>query len=127
MQMFEDILYEEDERAIAGFINSSGELKYNIYKQVDGGCIDLADRVYNKDELLELLERELDNFTNRNMPTLFILGHNICIKLVNGKHILRDDLDDEVYEISYSIMQGNDCGNIFIESLKVKASWNIVQ
>ena len=126
MQMFEDIFYEEDERAITGFINSSGDLEHNIYRQVDGGCIDLEDRVYDKDELLKLLEIELDDFINRNMPTLFILGHEICVKLVDGKDVLRGDLDDEVYEISHSIMQGDDCGEILIESKKEKASWKIV-
>ena len=65
MQMFEDILYEENERAITGFINSNGELEHNIYKQVDGGCIDLEDRVYDQDELLNLLETELEDFIKR--------------------------------------------------------------
>ena len=127
MQMFEDILYEENERVITGFINSSGDLEHNIYKQVDGGCIDLEDRVYDKDELLKLLEIELDNSTNRNIPTLFILGHDICVKLVNGKDVLRDDLDNEIYEISHSIMQGNDCGEIFVEAKKEKAHWKVLK
>jgi len=127
MQMFEDILYEEDERAITGFINSSGDLEHNIYKQVDGGCIDLEDRVYRKDELLELLEVELDDFVNRNISTTVIIGHNIRITSVNGQHIVVDDLDDEVYEINQSILDGSDCGDIFIESIKVNAYWNIVQ
>jgi len=124
---YEDILYEEDGYAITGFINSHGNLEHNIYKQVDGGCIDLEDRVYSKDELLNLLETELEDFTNRNIPSLFILGHDICVKLANGKHVLRDELDEEVYEISHSIMQGDDYGDIFIESLNINASWNIVQ
>ena len=126
MQIFEEILYEEDERAITGFINSNGDLEHNIYKQVDGGCVDLEDRVYCRNELVELLEKELDDFANRNMPTLFILGHDICVKLVNGKQILGSELDDEVYEISHSIMQGDDFGEIFIESKKEKAYWKIV-
>ena len=58
----EDILYTQDGYAIAGFINSNSDLEHNIYKQVDGGCIDLVDRVYSKDELLELLEIELESF-----------------------------------------------------------------
>ena len=122
----EDMLYEQDDYAIIGFINSNSDLEHNIYKQVDGGCIDLENRDYNKDELLKLLEIELDDFNNRNMPTLFILGHEICVKLVDGKDVLRGDLDDEVYEISHSIMQGDDCGEILIESKKEKASWKIV-
>ena len=59
--MLEDLLHEQDNYAITGFINSKGDLEYNIYKQVDGGCIDLEDRVYGKDELLELLVIELNN------------------------------------------------------------------
>ena len=127
MQMFEDILYEEDERAITGFINSNGDLEYSIYECIDGGFIDFKNRGYNKDELLKLLEIELDNFANRNIPTLFILGHNIIINLANDKYVDRDELDDEVYEISHSIMQGNDSGDIFIDSIKDKASWKIAR
>ena len=124
--MFENILYEQDNYAISGFINLNSDLEYNIYKQVDSGCIDLEDRVYGKDELLNLLQTELEGFVNRNIPSLFILGHDICVKLANGKYVPRDDLDEEVYEISHSIMQGNDCGEIFVESLKVKAYWKII-
>jgi len=123
---YEDLLYEQDDYAITGFINSNGDLEHNIYKQADGGCIDLEDRVYSKDELLELLEIELEDFVNRNIPSLFILGHDICVKLPNSKYVLRDELDEEVYEISHSIMQGDYCGDIFIESLKVNASWKII-
>ena len=127
MQMFEDILYEEDERAITGFINSSGDLEHNIYKKVDGGCIDLEDRVYSKNELLELLEIELHGFVNRNVVSAVILGHDIKISTKDGRLIRSESLDDEVYEISQSILDGVDCGEIYIESFKVKASWNIVQ
>ena len=127
MKPFEDILHEKDERAIIGFINSSGEIEYNIYKQVDGGCIDLEDRECDKDRLLELLQTALDDFAKRNVSSLYILGHDICAKLANGKNVLREELDEEVYEISYSIMQGENSGDIFVESLKVKASWKIVK
>jgi len=66
----EDLLYEQNNYAITGFINSNGALEHNIFKQIDGGCIalehnifkqidggciDLEDRVYSKDELSELL------------------------------------------------------------------------
>jgi len=78
------MLYEQDEYAITGFINSRGNLEHNIYKQVDGGVIDLKDRTYHKGELLNLLELELEDFVTRNMPTLFILGHEICLELANG-------------------------------------------
>ena len=77
--MFEDILHEEDERVIRGFINSSRDVEHNIYKQVDGGCIDLEDRVYDKDELVDLLSIELDTFIERNKSTIKIIGHDIRI------------------------------------------------
>jgi len=35
----------------------------------NSGCIDLEDRVYCKDELLELLEVELADFVNRNIAS----------------------------------------------------------
>ena len=124
--MFADILYEEEERAITGFLNSSGDLEYSIYKCVDGGFIDLEDRVYDEDELLTLLQIELDDLINRTIPTLFILGHNICVTSLTGNYILRSELDEEVYEISHSIMQGDECGEIFIVSKKEKAFWLIV-
>jgi hypothetical protein len=127
MQPFENILYEEDERAITGFINSSGELAYSVYRQVDGGCIDLDNRDYDKNALLELLEIELKNFTNRNLCSTVILGHSIYIVTVNRKHVFSNALDDEVYDISQSILDGSDNGDIFVESLNVKAYWNIVQ
>ena len=122
----EDILYAQDGYAITGFINSHGELEHNIYKQVDGGCINLADRVYGKDELLELLETELEDFIDRNIVTTTIIGHDIRITSSDGQHIVFDNLDNEVYEINQSILDGSDCGELFIKSLQVNASWNIV-
>ena len=107
-----DLLCKQDNYAITGFINSSSNLEHNIYKQIDGGCIDLEDRVYRKDELLELLEVELDDFVNRNISTTVIIGHNIRITSIDGQHIVVDDLDEEVYEINQSILEGNDCGDI---------------
>ena len=87
----------------------------------------MEDNECNKDRVLELLQIELDSFAKRNVSSLCILGHDICIKLVNGTYVLRGELDEEVYEISHSIMQGENSGDIFVESLKVKASWNIVK
>ena len=127
MKVFEDILYENGEYAITGFLNPNGSLEYTIYKKVDGGIIDLEKRDYNKNKLLKLLEIELEEFLNRNIPTLFILGHEIYLELINGENILRDELDDEVYEISHDIMQGNEYGKIFIESKNVMCSWNIIK
>jgi hypothetical protein len=60
------------------------------------------------------------------MPTLFILGHEICLKLANGENIMKSELDDEVYEISHSIMQNEDYGEVFIKSKNVICSWKIV-
>lgn len=124
--MFKDILHEEDERAITGFINSSGDLEYSIYECVDGGFIDIEAKVYDKDELAKFLEIELDDFIERNKFTATIIGHNIRIVLSDGKIVSLNDLDDEVYEISQSILDGNDIGNIFVESKKEKALWKIV-
>jgi len=126
MKVFEDIIYVQDEHVIIGFINSRGDLEHNIYKQVDGGVIDLKDKSYHKGELLNLLEVELEDFVNRNMPTLFILGHEICLELANGEDIMKSELDDEVYEISHSIMQDYESGEVFIESKNVMCSWKIV-
>ena len=126
MNSVEDILYEQDGYAISGFINSRGNLEHNIYKQKDGGVIDLKDRSYHKSELLNLLEVELENFVHRNVPTLLILGHEINLKLTNGEDIVKSELDDEVYVINQSILDGNDCGDIFIKSKNVMCSWKIV-
>ena len=123
----QDLLYEQDDYSITGFINSNGDLEHNIYRQVDGGCIDLEGRIYSKDELLELLETELEDFVNRNISTTVIIGHNIRITTIDGQHIVVDDLDKEVYKINQSILDGNNCGDIFIKSLNINASWNIVQ
>ena len=127
MKMFEDILYEENERAITGFINSCGDLEYSIYKCIDGGFMDLEDRNYNKEELTKLLETELEDFTNRNKATTTIIGHKIRIVTNKGELVSLDDLDDEVYEINQSILDGSDSGDIFINSKKEKAYWVIVQ
>ena len=126
MKNFEDMLYKQDGYIITGFINSRGNLEHNIYKQVDGGVINLKDRTYHKCKLLNLLELELEDFVNRNMPTLFILGHKICLELANGEDIMRSELDDEVYEISHSIMQDYECGEIFIKSKNLMCTWKIV-
>ena len=126
MQISEDILYEKDEHAITVFINSSGNLEHNIYKQVDGGCIDLEDREYDKNELVDLLSIELDTFIERNKSTTKIIGHDIRIVTRDRELISLDDLDEEVYEISQSILDGNNAGDIFIESKNDKAYWNII-
>lgn len=126
MQISEDILYEKNERAITGFINSNGELEYSIYKCVDGGFLDLKSREYEKDELVGLLSMELDTFIERNKSTTTIIGHDVRIVTSDRELISLDDLDEEVYEISQSILDGNNAGDIFIESKNNKAYWNII-
>jgi len=59
MKISEDILYVKDERVITGFINSSRDLEHNIYKQVDGGCIDLEDKKLK--EALDCYNKNLIN------------------------------------------------------------------
>jgi hypothetical protein len=122
----EYLLYEQDNYTIAGFINSNGDLEHNIYKQVDGGHIDLEDSAYDKDDLLNLLETELEGFVNRNLSTTVIIGHNIRIAAIDGQHIVVDDLDEEIYEINQSILDGSYSGDIFVRSLNINASWHIV-
>ena len=123
---YDDLLYEQNEYAITGFINSNGDLEHNIYKQVDGGVIDLKDKGYSKGELLNSLEIELEDFVARNISTAFISGHCIRIEMADGREVFGDELNNEVYEINQSILDGNECGEIFIESKKEKASWKIV-
>lgn len=60
--MFKELVFQEDEYLINSFINSNNQLEFNIYKQIDGGFLDLEDRKYTKDELLELLMIELKIF-----------------------------------------------------------------
>ncbi len=64
MQKKFELLHKEDEHIITGFINSSGELEFNIYKQLDGGCLTLSDKNYTKKELLDLLTVELKSILN---------------------------------------------------------------
>ena len=123
---YDDLLYEQNEYAITGFINSNGDLEHNIYKQVDGGVIDLKDKGYSKGELLNSLEIELEDFVARNISTALISGHCIRIEMADGREVFGDELNNEVYEINQSILDGNECGEIFIESKKEKASWKIV-
>jgi len=39
---------------------------------------------------------------------------------------MKSELDDEVYEISHSIMQDEDYGEVFIKSKNVMCTWEIV-
>lgn len=69
---------------------------------------------------------ELDTFIERNKSTTKIIGHDIRIVTRDRELISLDDLDEEVYEINQSILDDNDCGDIFIESKNNKAYWNII-
>ena len=60
----QNLLHEEDEYIVSGFINSSGELEFNIYEQVDGGCLTLSDDKYDEKKLLDLLHIELKSYLN---------------------------------------------------------------
>ena len=126
MQIFEDVLYEKDEHVIIGFINTQHELEYTIYKALDGGSFPLEDIACSKKEFSDLLESELNNFMNSYI-SITIIGHAIRIVTSNGIFVKANDLDEEVYNINQSILDGNDCGDVFIESIKEKASWKIVR
>ena len=67
MKVFEDVIYEQGEHTIQGFINSNGELEFSIYKSVDGGLIELKDKEYSKEDLSNLLEIELEDFISRKI------------------------------------------------------------
>jgi hypothetical protein len=61
-----------------------------------------------------------------NRITITIIGHDIQIISNDGILIKSSDLDEEVYEISQSILDGYDWGDIFVESRKLMCSWSIV-
>ncbi|HIP12022.1 MAG TPA: hypothetical protein EYG73_04785 [Arcobacter sp.] len=123
----EDLLYKKDDYTIKGFINSHDELEFTIYKDKDGGFITLEDRDYNEKELLQLLECELGSYEDRNISSLFILGHDIRVITENGKVLECSELGDEVDIISESIMCGNESGDIFIESVNEKGFWDTMK
>ncbi len=66
MQVFEDALYEQDEYAIIGFINTQHELECTFYKAADGGSFPLRDIDCTKEEFEGFLEVELNDFINRS-------------------------------------------------------------
>ena len=127
MKVFEDVMYEQDGYAIIGFINTQHELECTIYKAVDGGSFPLADKKCSKEEFSDLLQSELNDFMNNYTSGITITGHNIRIVAVDGTFIGQNEMDEEIYEINQSILDGNDRGDIFIKSKKEKAYWVIVQ
>lgn len=124
MQMFEDILYEEDERAITGFINSSGDLEYSIYEYVDGGFIDLEDRDYDKEELSDLLVDELTFFLQYLSPTTAISGDNIKIYLNSKQYNTLLAVSNKLKELAESILEEK---NMYVKSKKYDEYWKIVE
>lgn len=126
MQVFEDVFYEQDEHVIVGFINTQYELEYSIYKYNDGGTFPLDDKEYSEQEFTDLLEIELEDFLQRNKSTVTIIGHAIRVMTNKGIFIKGSDLDEEVYDINQSILDGNDNGTIFVKSKDLMCSWDII-
>lgn len=126
MQVFEDVFYEEDEHIIIGFINTQYELEYSIYKYNDGGTFPLEGEEYTQQEFIDLLEIELKDFLQRNKSTVTITGHDIRVITNKGILIQKNDLDEEIYEIAQSILDGNDKGTIFVKSKDLICSWYIM-
>ena len=124
MQMFEDILYEEDERAITGFINSSGDLEYSIYEYADGGFIDLEDREYDKDELLDLLVDELKFFVRQIEPVTLIKADNLIIYLHHSQPNSLLDVAIKLNKISQSMIDNK---NMYVISKNLDEYWKIVE
>ena len=127
MKIYEDISYKDDEHLITGFINTQNELEYTIYKSLDGGTFSLEDRKYEKEEFTDLLEIELKDFIDRNKSTVTIVGHEIRLVSIDGRLIKDIDLDEEVYEINQSILDGYDCGEVFLKSKSLMCLWKIVK
>ena len=124
MQMFEDILYEDEERAITGFINSSGDLEYSIYEYADGGFIDLEDREYDKDELLDLLVDELKFFVQQIEPVTLIKADNLKIYLHHSQPDSLQDVAMRLNKISKSMIDGE---RMYVISKKPDEFWKIVE
>jgi len=126
MQVFEDVFYEQDEHVIVGFINTQYELEYSIYKYNDGGTFPLEGEEYTQQEFTDLLEIELKDFLQRNQSTVTIVGYDIRVITNKGILIQKSDLDEEIYEINQSILDGNDKGTIFVKSKDLICSWYII-
>ena len=126
MKIFEDVFYEEDEHVIIGLINTQYELEYSIYKYNDGGSFPLEDKEYTEEEFIDLLEIELKDFLQRNKSTVTITGHDIRVITNKGILIQKNDLDEGIYEIAQSILDGNDKGTIFVKSKDLICSWYIL-
>jgi len=123
MQMFEDILYEEDERAITGFINSSNDLEYSIYEYGDGGFVDLENREYGKDELRDLLVDELEYFVQNISPITVLKADSMKIYLHAKQYNNLLEVAQKLNELSDEILNGK---NIQVITKNANEFWNIV-
>ncbi len=124
MQMFEDILYEEDERAITGFINSSGDLEYSIYEYSDGGFIDLENREYKRDELADLLVDELGDFVQHISPITLVCDNVIQIYLYSHQYNKLEDVAEKLRELSDAILNKE---KVYVISKNVDEFWKIIK
>jgi len=124
MNAFEDLLYEEDERAITGFINSSGDLEYSIYEYSDGGFIDLENRKYNEEELTGLLVDELESFVQHISPITLIHDNAIKIYLHSHKYENLDDVAQKLRELSDAILNKE---KVYVISKNVDEFWKIIK
>jgi len=124
MQMFEDMFYEEDERAITGFINSSGNLEYSIYEYTDGGFIDLENREYDKEELTDLLVDELESFVQYISPITLIRENEIKIYLHSHQYDNLIDVAQKLRELSDAILNKK---NVYVISKNVDEFWKIIK
>ena len=124
MQMFEDILYEEDERAITGFINSSDDLEYSIYEYVDGGFIDLENREYEKEELTDLLVDELESFVQHISPLTLVRDNDIQIYLYSHQYNKLTDVAQKLRELSDAILNKE---KVYVISKNVDEFWKIIK
>jgi len=124
MQMFEDILYEEDERAITGFINSSDDLEYSIYEYADGGFIDLENREYEKEELTDLLVDELESFVQHISPLTLVRDNDIQIYLYSHQYNKLTDVAQKLRELSDAILNKE---KVYVISKNVDEFWKIIK
>ena len=121
---YEDILYEEDERAITGFINSSGDLEYSIYEYADGGFIDLENREYEKEELTDLLVDELESFVQHISPITLVRDNAMQIYLYSHQYNKLTDVAQKLRELSDDILNKE---KVYVISKNVDEFWKIIK
>ena len=117
-------LYEEDERAITGFINSSDDLEYSIYEYADGGFIDLENREYEKEELTDLLVDELESFVQHISPLTLVRDNAIQIYLYSHQYNKLTDVAQKLRELSDAILNKE---KVYVISKNVDEFWKIIK